>query len=305
MNKNQEHLLRQITDTIDPSLTAHNIRANGKSISRLSTKNINIIAKKNGTGIDIIIQPNTKNEIVHIPVLIDESGIEECVYNDFYIGEYADVQIVAGCGIHNDGALASRHDGIHTFHVGKNARVKYMEKHYGDGQGHGKRNMNPKTVIEIEKNGFMEMETIQMQGIDSTKRSTTAKLAENATLIVKEKILTQGDQIAETDFDVNLCGENCSTNLISRSVAKNASRQIFRAKMQGNNKCYGHTECDAILMDQADISAIPEIAAHHLEANLVHEAVIGKIAGEQLIKLMTLGLSEKEAEEQIIHGFLK
>lgn len=305
MNKNQEQLLRQITDTIDPSLTAHNIRANGKSISRLSTKNINIIAKKNGTGIDIIIQPNTKNEIVHIPVLIDESGIEECVYNDFYIGEYADVQIVAGCGIHNDGALASRHDGIHTFHVGKNARVKYMEKHYGDGQGHGKRNMNPKTVIEIEKNGFMEMETIQMQGIDSTKRSTTAKLAENATLIVKEKILTQGDQIAETDFDVNLCGENCSTNLISRSVAKNASRQIFRAKMQGNNKCYGHTECDAILMDQADISAIPEIAAHHLEANLVHEAVIGKIAGEQLIKLMTLGLSEKEAEEQIIHGFLK
>lgn len=305
MNKNQEQLLRQITDTIEPSLTAHNIRANGKSISRLSTKNINIIAKKNGTGIDIIIQPNTKNEIVHIPVLIDESGIEECVYNDFYIGEYADVQIVAGCGIHNDGALASRHDGIHTFHVGKNARVKYMEKHYGDGQGHGKRNMNPKTVIEIEKNGFMEMETIQMQGIDSTKRSTTAKLAENATLIVKEKILTQGDQIAETDFDVNLCGENCSTNLISRSVAKNASRQIFRAKMQGNNKCYGHTECDAILMDQADISAIPEIAAHHLEANLVHEAVIGKIAGEQLIKLMTLGLSEKEAEEQIIHGFLK
>lgn len=305
MNKNQEHLLRQITDTIEPSLTAHNIRANGKSISRLSTKNINIIAKKNGTGIDIIIQPNTKNEIVHIPVLIDESGIEECVYNDFYIGEQADVQIVAGCGIHNDGALASRHDGIHTFHVGKNARVKYMEKHYGDGQGHGKRNMNPKTVIEIEKNGFMEMETIQMQGIDSTKRSTTAKLAENATLIVKEKILTQGDQIAETDFDVNLCGENCSTNLISRSVAKNASRQIFRAKMQGNNKCYGHTECDAILMDQADISAIPEIAAHHLEANLVHEAVIGKIAGEQLIKLMTLGLSEKEAEEQIIHGFLK
>lgn len=305
MNKNQEHLLRQITDTIEPSLTAHNIRANGKSISRLSTKNINIIAKKNGTGIDIIIQPNTKNEIVHIPVLIDESGIEECVYNDFYIGEYADVQIIAGCGIHNDGALASRHDGIHTFHVGKNARVKYMEKHYGDGQGNGKRNMNPKTVIEIEKNGFMEMETIQMQGIDSTKRSTTAKLAENATLIVKEKILTQGEQTAETDFDVNLCGENCSTNLISRSVAKNASRQIFRAKMQGNNKCYGHTECDAILMDQADISAIPEIAAHHLEANLVHEAVIGKIAGEQLIKLMTLGLSEKEAEEQIIHGFLK
>lgn len=305
MNKNQEQLLRQITDTIDSSLTAHNIRANGKSISRLSTKNINIIAKKNGTGIDIIIQPNTKNEIVHIPVLIDESGIEECVYNDFYIGEQADVQIVAGCGIHNDGALASRHDGIHTFHVGGNARVKYMEKHYGDGQGNGKRNMNPKTVIEIEKNGFMEMETIQMQGIDSTKRSTTAKLAENATLIVKEKILTQGDQIAETDFDVNLCGENCSTNLISRSVAKNASRQIFRAKMQGNNKCYGHTECDAILMDRADISAIPEIAAHHLEANLVHEAVIGKIAGEQLIKLMTLGLSEKEAEEQIIHGFLK
>jgi hypothetical protein len=305
MNKNQEQLLHQITDTIDPSLTAHNIRANGKSISRLSTKNINIIAKKNGTGIDIIIQPNTKNEIVHIPVLIDESGIEECVYNDFYIGEYADVQIIAGCGIHNDGSLASRHDGIHTFHVGKNARVKYMEKHYGDGQGNGKRNMNPKTVIEIEKNGFMEMETIQMQGIDSTKRSTTAKLAENATLIVKEKILTQGEQTAETDFDVNLCGENCSTNLISRSVAKNASRQIFRAKMQGNNKCYGHTECDAILMDQADISAIPEIAAHHLEANLVHEAVIGKIAGEQLIKLMTLGLSEKEAEEQIIHGFLK
>ena len=305
MNENQKYLLDQVADFSTASLQAYNIRANGESIGRASTEHIEIVGKTDVSGIDIKIAPGTKNETVHIPVIIDASGVEELVYNDFYVGEGADVLIIAGCGIHNDGAESSRHDGVHTFHIGKNARVRYVEKHYGEGSGEGGRVMNPDTIIEIDDGGYMEMETTQIKGIDSTKRMTRAVLQNNASLIVKEKLFTHGAQQAETAFDVDLRGRDCRTNVISRSVAKGTSKQLFLAKMHGNNKCYGHSECDAILMDQADIAAIPEIRAHHLDANLVHEAAIGKIAGEQLMKLMTLGLTEEEAEKHIINGFLR
>lgn len=305
MNADQKELLEQIADLSKAKLQAYNIRSNGQSVSRASTKNIQITSKTDVSGIDIMIAPGTKHETVHIPVIIDASGMEEKVYNDFYVGADADVLIVAGCGIHNDGCGSSRHDGIHAFHVGENARVRYVEKHYGDGSGTGKRNMNPDTVIELANGSYMEMETTQIKGVDSTKRATKAKLQDNATLIIKEKLFTHGDQTAETSFDVELNGEDCHTNVISRSVAQDTSKQLFLSKVQGNNKCYGHTECDAILMGQAQISAIPQIAANCVDANLVHEAAIGKIAGEQLMKLMTLGLTEAEAEKQIISGFLK
>ena len=305
MNDNQKNLLDKIADLSSATLEAYNIRANGQSVERASTANIQITSKEDVSGIDITIKPGTKNETVHIPVIIDAAGLEERVYNDFFVGDGADVLIIAGCGIHNDGSESSRHDGVHTFHVGKKARVRYVEKHYGEGTGQGKRNMNPDTIIEIDDGGYMEMETTQIKGVDSTKRITKAKLHDDAALIIKEKLFTHGDQSAETSFEVDLDGNDCRTNVVSRSVAKDTSKQLFLAKIHGNNKCYGHSECDAILMDQADISAIPEIRAHHLEANLVHEAAIGKIAGEQLMKLMTLGLSEAEAEKQIINGFLK
>jgi len=305
MNDNQKNLLDKIADLSSATLEAYNIRANGQSVERASTANIQITSKEDVSGIDITIKPGTKNETVHIPVIIDAAGLEERVYNDFFVGDGADVLIVAGCGIHNDGSESSRHDGVHTFHVGKKARVRYVEKHYGEGSGQGKRHMNPDTIIEIDDGGYMEMETTQIKGVDSTKRITKAKLHDDAALIIKEKLFTHGDQSAETSFEVDLDGNDCRTNVVSRSVAKDTSKQLFLAKIHGNNKCYGHSECDAILMDQADISAIPEIRAHHLEANLVHEAAIGKIAGEQLMKLMTLGLSEAEAEKQIINGFLK
>lgn len=305
MNDNQKNLLDKIADLSSATLEAYNIRANGQSVERASTANIQTTSKEDVSGIDITIKPGTKNETVHIPVIIDAAGLEERVYNDFFVGDGADVLIIAGCGIHNDGSESSRHDGVHTFHVGKKARVRYVEKHYGEGTGQGKRNMNPDTIIEIDDGGYMEMETTQIKGVDSTKRITKAKLHDDAALIIKEKLFTHGDQSAETSFEVDLDGNDCRTNVVSRSVAKDTSKQLFLAKIHGNNKCYGHSECDAILMDQADISAIPEIRAHHLEANLVHEAAIGKIAGEQLMKLMTLGLSEAEAEKQIINGFLK
>ncbi len=305
MNENQKHLLDEIADISKTSLQAYNIRANGQSVERASTEHIEIISKTDVSGIDIVIKPGTKNETVHIPVVIDSSGLSERVYNDFYIGDDCDVLIIAGCGIHNDGEEASTHDGVHAFHVGKNSKVRYVERHYGCGSGTGKRNMNPETIVELADDSYMEMETTQIKGVDSTWRLTKAKLADRAALIIKEKLFTHGDQIAETSFEVDLAGEDCRTNVVSRSVAKDTSKQRFLAKMYGNNKCYGHSECDAILMDQADISAIPEISAHHLDAQLVHEAAIGKIAGEQLMKLMTLGLTEAEAEKQIINGFLK
>ena len=305
MDKIQKDLLEKIADLHGTPEGAYNIRSNGALGGRNTTANIDIVTKQDKQGIDIIIKPGTKNESVHIPVIISESGLTDLVYNDFYIGEDSDVVIIAGCGIHNCGDQKSEHDGIHTFHVGKNAKLKYVEKHYGDGDGNGENIMNPTTVIEIDDGGYMEMETTQIKGIDSTKRITTAKLGNDAKVVIKEKLMTHGSQFAETEFTVDLDGENSGANVVSRSVAKDKSKQVFLSRINGNNKCSGHTECDAIIMDDATVAAIPEITANHIDAALIHEAAIGKIAGEQLIKLMTLGLTEQEAEEQIVSGFLK
>ena len=305
MNNTELELLKMIADIDGTPAGAFNIRANGALSARHITENVDIREKNGVSGIEIIIKPGTVGEKIHIPVIISESGLTELVYNDFIIGDNCDVEIVAGCGIHNCGSEESRHDGIHTFFVGKNAKVKYVEKHVGEGDGKGGKNMNPTTVINIADGGYMEMETTQIKGIDSTKRITKATLADNATLIVKEKLMTHGSQYAETDFTVDMNGENCSANVVSRSVAKDKSYQLFVSRINGNNICSGHTECDAIIMDDAHVSALPQITANHIDAALIHEAAIGKIAGEQLIKLMTLGLSEAEAEEQIVNGFLK
>lgn len=305
INETDKQLLKIIADMDGIPSGAYNIRANGGLADRKTTPNVDIKSKTDKPGIDVIIRPDTKGETVHIPVIIDESGLTDLVYNDFIIGENSDVTIMAGCGIHNCGDGESRHDGIHTFFVGKNAKVRYIEKHYGGGDGNGANVMNPTTVINIDDGGYMEMETTQIKGIDSTVRVTKAVVADNATLVIKEKIMTHGTQRAETDFTVDLNGSKSGANVISRSVAKDNSFQSFKSNINGNNLCNGHTECDAIIMDNAKVEAIPEICANHIDASLIHEAAIGKIAGEQLIKLMTLGLTEQEAEQEIVNGFLK
>ena len=305
MDAIQRELLVQVADLHEIPVGAYNIRANGSSVDRKSTGNIEIINKEDKSGIEIHIKPGTKRESVHIPVIMSQSGLEEVVYNDFYIGENADVTIIAGCGIHNGGDASTRHDGIHRFFIEKNAHVKYIEKHYGSGDGKGERIMNPVTEIHMDEDSFMEMDTVQIKGVDSTKRENKAWLKEGAKLIVMERLMTHGRQRAESYFDVQLDGEDSSANIISRSVARNDSFQLFQADLCGNNRCSGHTECDAIIMENAKISAVPELTANHVDAALIHEAAIGKIAGEQLIKLMTLGLTEAEAEDQIISGFLK
>ena len=305
MNGTELELLKIIADMDASPEGAYNIRSNGRLADRHVTENIDIKTKTDRPGIDIIIKAGTVGETVHIPVIISETGLNDLVYNDFIIGENADVTIVAGCGIHNCGENESRHDGIHTFFIGKNAKVKYIEKHYGEGDGNGENNMNPTTIVNISEGGYMEMDTAQIKGIDSTKRVTKARLSNGASLVIHEKIMTHGKQTAETDFTVDLDGKNSSVNVVSRSVAKDSSFQRFLSKINGNNICSGHTECDAIIMDNGKVSAIPEITANSIDASLIHEAAIGKIAGDQLIKLMTLGLTEAEAEEQIINGFLK
>ena len=301
----QKNLLEQVADIHEIPEGAFSLRVNGEMFGSRSSENIEIVKKTDKPGIDIYVKPGTKKESLHIPVILAKTGITELVYNDFHIGADCDVTIVAGCGIHNGGSEKSEHSGIHSFFVGENARVRYIEKHYGEGDGNGRNVMNPTSEVYMEKNSYMEMETAQIKGVDSTDRTTKAKLAEGATLIVHEKIMTHGNQFAKTYFEVDLDGEDCGTHVVSRSVAKDSSKQIFISHVNGNNRSSGHTECDAIIMDDATVSAIPEIQANHPEASLIHEAAIGKIAGEQLIKLMTLGLTEKEAEEQIIGGFLK
>lgn len=305
MDQIQKTLLEEIADLHEVPAGAYNIRANGESAGRNTTANIDIVTKEDKQGIDIIIKPNTQKESVHIPVVLSQSGLKEMVYNDFYIGDNCDVTIIAGCGIHNSGDDESRHDGIHSFFVGDNSRVKYVEKHYGSGDGQGQRVMNPTTVVELGKNSYMEMETVQIKGVDSTKRTTTAKIDSGSKLVITERLMTHGSQYAESFFQIDLNGEGSATNVISRAVAKENSKQVFLAKINGNNQCAGHSECDAIIMDDAKISAIPEISANHPDAALIHEAAIGKIAGEQIIKLMSLGLTESEAEEQIVNGFLR
>lgn len=301
----QKNLLAQVAELHKVPEGAYNIRANGKTEGRNTTANIDIVEKEDKSGIDIIIKPGTVNESVHIPVLLSQSGLQEVVYNDFHIGEGADVTIVAGCGIHNCGTDTSKHDGIHTFYLGKNAKVRYVERHYGEGDGNGENIMNPETIVHLDEGAVLEMETTQIKGIDSTNRITRGDLAKGAVLEVSEKIMTHGKQFARTDFSVDLNGDGCSANVISRSVARDSSRQEFYSNINGNCACTGHSECDAIIMDNAIVSASPQLTAANIDASLIHEAAIGKIAGEQLIKLMTLGLTEQEAEEQIINGFLK
>lgn len=305
MDAIQKNLLEQVAGLHEMPAGAYNIRANGESAGRATTAHIDIVTKQDVQGIDIVIKPGTQKESVHIPVVLSQSGLTEMVYNDFYVGDDCDVTIIAGCGIHNGGDADSRHDGIHSFYIGKNSRVKYVEKHYGSGDGNGARIMNPETRVDVGENSYMEMETVQIKGVDSTKRLTAAKLADGAKLVVTEKLMTHGSQTAETSFIVDMDGKGSSANIVSRSVARDNSVQTFFSKINGNNNCAGHSECDGIIMDNAKISAIPEITANHIDAQLIHEAAIGKIAGEQLTKLMTLGLTEAEAEAQIINGFLK
>ncbi|MDE7204711.1 MAG: SufD family Fe-S cluster assembly protein, partial [Lachnospiraceae bacterium] len=301
MDEIQKTLLMQVADLHEVPAGAYNIRSNGESAGRRSTEHIEIVPKEDKPGIDIFIKPGTKKESVHIPVLMTQTGLKELVYNDFHIGEDSDVTIVAGCGIHNGGDKASEHSGIHSFFIGKNAKVKYVEKHYGSGEGTGERVMNPETIVTMDEDSYMEMDTVQIRGVDSTDRVTRAKLGKGAQLVIKEKLMTHGKQKATTNFYVDLDGEDSSTNVISRSVAKDSSEQTFYSHINGNNKCAGHSECDAIIMDKAVVRAIPEITANNIDASLIHEAAIGKIAGEQLIKLMTLGLTEAQAEEQIVN----
>ena len=301
----QKRLLEEIADLHEVPAGAYNIRANSGLAARNTTENIDIVTKEDVAGIDIRIKPGTKHESVHIPVVLSQSGLKEMVYNDFYIGEDCDIVIVAGCGIHNSGANDSEHDGIHRFYVGKNARVKYVEKHYGEGDGAGKRILNPQTEVYMEEGSSMEMEMVQIKGVDSTVRTTKAELAAGATLVVRERLMTHGNQVAESVYETFLNGAGASADVVSRSVAKDHSYQKFDSRIVGNAACAGHTECDAIIMGSARILAVPQLEANDIDAALVHEAAIGKIAGEQIIKLMTLGLTEEEAEEQIVNGFLK
>lgn len=305
MEQVDKQLLKEISDIDGEIKGAYNIRKNGQGIERKVTDNINIITKKDKPGIDIYVKENTKFEFVHIPVIITESGLSDVVYNDFHIGKNANVVIIAGCGIHNDHHKDSQHDGIHRFFLEKGAKVKYIEKHYGEGSGDGKRILNPVTEVYLKDGSNLEMETIQIKGVDSTIRTTKGVLESNTNLVISEKIMTHGIQTAKTIFDVELNGTNSSTKVTSRSVATEKSVQHFESHVVGNTKCFGHVECDAIIKDEAKVIAIPSIVANNVDANLVHEATIGKIAGEQLMKLMTLGLNEKQAEQEIINGFLK
>lgn len=305
MDQIQKTLLEEIAGLHEVPQGAYNIRVDGQLDSRATTENIDIVTKTDVSGIDIYVKPGTKNESLHIPVLLSKSGLKETVYNDFHIGDDCDVTIIAGCGIHNGGDQASEHSGIHSFFVGKNAKVRYVEKHYGTGEGTGERIMNPTTVVNLGEGSTLEMEMVQIRGVDSTIRTTTGELKANASLTIKESLMTHGKQTAESNFRIEMNGEGSHINLVSRSVARDTSRQVFRSEIVGNTACTGHSECDAIIMDKASVSAIPELTANCLDAELIHEAAIGKIAGEQLMKLMTLGLTEAEAEEQIINGFLK
>lgn len=301
----QKQLLAEIADLHKVPEGAYNIRANGVSAGRNSTANIEITSKEDKPGIDIRIKPGTKNESVHIPVVLSESGLKDVVYNDFFVGDDSDVVIVAGCGINNCGNQDSDHDGVHRFFVGKNAHVKYVEKHYGEGEGSGKRILNPATEVNLGEGSTMEMEMVQIKGVDSTIRTTLAKLDKKARLVVHERLMTHGVQSAESSYTIELNGDGSSADVVSRSVAREKSRQHYCSRLVGNAACSGHTECDAIIMDTATVLAVPELEANNIDAALIHEAAIGKIAGDQIIKLMTLGLTEAEAEEQIVNGFLR
>ncbi|SMB80756.1 Uncharacterized protein family (UPF0051) [Desulfonispora thiosulfatigenes DSM 11270] len=297
-------ILKEVADLHEVPSGAYNIRKNGEAAGRNTTANIDIVPKKDKPGIDIIIKPGTKGESVHIPVILSED-LNDMVYNTFEIGANSDVTIVAGCGIHNGSSKKAQHDGIHELFIRKGARMKYVEKHYGEGDGSGERVLNPKTFIEVEEGGVAELEMVQIKGVDKTKRDTEVILHKDARLIVSERLLTADKQSAESNILVELKGKDATAQILSRSVAQDDSKQIFHLNMRGYEECRGHIQCDSIIMGQAQVSSIPEITAFHSDAQLIHEAAIGKIASEQLIKLMTLGLTEKEAEDTILQGFLK
>lgn len=305
LTKVDKELLETIADLHEIPEGAYNIRKDGKLVSRNTNANIDIVTKKDKPGIDIIVKDGTKNQSLHIPVIVTEAGLKDLVYNDFYIGKDCDITIVAGCGIACGSSEEQGHNGIHSFHIKSGSKVKYIEKHYANGQGTGKRVLNPDTIINMDKNSYMKMETVQIGGVSYAERTTNAVLDDGAKLEINEKIMTEADEYAGTNFNVELNGTNCSTHVVSRAVAKGNSKQIYTSVINGNNKCFGHTECDAIIMDNANIVAKPELTAKSTEASLIHEAAIGKIAGEQIIKLQTLGLTEQEAEAEIIKGFLR
>lgn len=298
-------LLDKITELNFDSSNAYNVRKNGKSIERNITNDVSIVNKEDGRGIDIYVKDNTKHALILIPVIITESGLEDIVYNDFHIGKNANATIIAGCAIKNNSNKKSRHHGIHRFYLNDNSKIKYVEKHYGEGHGSGHKILDPVTELYLGSGSSLEMDTVQIEGVDSTVRITKGILEDNSTLMISEKIMTSGIQTAKTEFELDLNGNNSSAHVVSRSVATENSKQLFISKMNGNNECYGHVECDGILKDNGTVQAIPEVNAMHIDAKLIHEATIGKIAGEQLIKLMSLGLSSIEAEKVIINGFLK
>ena len=306
LNEVQEHILQIVADMKGTGEGAVNIRSDGQKAFRRNSEHITIESKTDKDGIDIRIAPGTKHESVHIPVVLTKSGFQDMVYNDFFVGEGADVTIVAGCGIHNCGDCDSQHDGIHTFYVGKNARVKYIEKHYGEGEGSGKRILNPQTILYLEEGATVTLETSQIRGVDDTKRFTKAECrGANSEIVIHEKLLTHGAQHAVSEMEVYLNGEGSRTQVVSRSVAQGSSSQVFYPRVEGNNRCFGHVQCDAIIMDSARVQAIPAITCNHVDASLIHEAAIGRIAGEQLLKLETLGLTPEQAEEKILEGFLR
>ena len=306
MEQMEKNLLKTVADISGfmPG-SAFSLRKNGAGVERHSTEHVKILAKTDKPGIDIIVDANTVGESIHIPVILTDSGIQDMVYNDFYIGEGADVEIVAGCGIHNDGCDTSQHDGIHTFHIGRNASITYPEKHYGEGSGSGGRILNPTTVIHMEEGSFAKMDMSQIKGVDSTFRKTEANLGASAKLVINEKLMTHGEQKAHSDVTVNLNGEDSVVQIVSRSVGKDTSVQVFHPIAVGNNRSRAHIQCDSIIMGKAKISSIPEIAANHVDAEIIHEAAIGKINNDQLIKLQTFGLNSEEAEKVIVDGFLK
>ena len=306
LNEVQEHILQIVADMKGTGEGAVNIRSDGQKAFRRNSEHITIESKTDKDGIDIRIAPGTKHESVHIPVVLTKPGFQDMVYNDFFVGEGADVTIVAGCGIHNCGDCDSQHDGIHTFYVGKNARVKYIEKHYGEGEGSGKRILNPQTILYLEEGATVTLETSQIRGVDDTKRFTKAECrGANSEIIIREKLLTHGAQHAVSEMEVYLNGEGSRTQVVSRSVAQGNSSQVFYPRVEGNNRCFGHVQCDAIIMDSARVQAIPAITCNHVDASLIHEAAIGRIAGDQILKLETLGLTPEQAEQKILEGFLR
>lgn len=305
MNAVLRDILAKVSGLDDIPQGAYNFRVNGKSDRCADSEGTQIISKKDKPGLDIIIRPGVKGEVIHIPVLISRGGLSDLVYNDFYIGENSEVHIHAGCGIHNDSRHLTQHSGVHTFHVGRGARVKYDEKHYGQGEGSGDKVLNPETIIYLAEGSRLEMDSVQIEGVDDTSRLTRATIGDNASLIMKEVILTTGAQTATTDFRIELNGKKSSASIVSRSVAKDHSKQFFYSVINGNNQCKGHSACDAIIMDKATVKAVPDVTAQHVDAELIHEAAIGKIAGEQIIKLMSLGLSYEAAEREIVAAFLR